>query len=136
MLVHRKRRPRYIPQVPLTSLIDIVFLLLIYFLLTTNFMAEEGIQVKLPQTTSAVPKEAKEITVLIDPNGDVYMGGHTVTLNELLQTVQQRLASDPETVVVIKADRSLVLDRVVHVIDVIKAAGASRLRLATERGRP
>ena len=49
MLVHRTRRPRYGVQFPLASLIDIVFLLLVYFLLTTNFMVDEGIDVKLLQ---------------------------------------------------------------------------------------
>jgi biopolymer transport protein ExbD len=49
MIVHPKRRERFQVQVPLTSLIDMVFLLLIYFLLTTNFLKEEGIAVKLPQ---------------------------------------------------------------------------------------
>ncbi|SMC28738.1 biopolymer transport protein ExbD [Desulfacinum hydrothermale DSM 13146] len=133
MLVHRKKRARYTPQAPLTALIDIVFLLLIYFLLTTNFMAEEGIQVNLPRATSAAPKEVKEMTVMVDADGAVYVGGTPAALADLFQTVQERLASDPETVVVVEADRSLVLDRVVQVMDVIKAAGASRLRLATER---
>ncbi|MBW2617114.1 MAG: biopolymer transporter ExbD, partial [Deltaproteobacteria bacterium] len=49
MLVHHRRRNRIQIQMPLTSLIDIVFLLLIYFLLTTNFMVDEGIKIKLPQ---------------------------------------------------------------------------------------
>jgi biopolymer transport protein ExbD len=139
MLVHPRKRPRYTPQAPLTALIDIVFLLLIYFLLTTNFLAEEGIQVNLPRATSAAPRELEEMTVLVDSDGAVHVGGHPVALGELFRAVQERLASDPETVVVVKADRSLVLDRVVQVMDVIKAAGAPRLRLATERaqrGRP
>jgi biopolymer transport protein ExbD len=133
MLVHPRKRPRYAPQAPLTALIDIVFLLLIYFLLTTNFLAEEGIQVNLPRATSAAPREVEEMAVLVDSDGAVHVGGHPVALGELFQAVQERLASDPETVVMVKADRSLVLDRVVQVMDVIKEAGASRLRLATER---
>ena len=51
MLVHHRERARYGVQIPLTPLIDIVFMLLIYFLLTTNFMVDEGIKIKLPLLT-------------------------------------------------------------------------------------
>jgi len=136
MLVHRRKRPRYGVQTPLTSLIDIVFLLLIYFLLTTNFLAEEGIRVQLPQAVSAVAQEDRELVVTVSPEGDVYLGARPLNLDELLDIVKQRLEADPETAVVLKADRTLVLDRVVQVMDTIKAAGAARLRLATERPSP
>ncbi len=136
MLVHRKRRPRYSVQAPLTSLIDIVFLLLIYFLLTTNFLAEEGIKVQLPQAHSAAPKEKRELVVVLDRNGTVYLESKPVSLGTLFDELKMDLAADPETTVVVKADRSLLLDRVVQVMDVIKEAGASRLRLATEKARP
>lgn len=56
MLKFKKHTNRYQIQAPLTSLIDIVFLLLIYFLLTTNFIVEEGIKIKLPQTTLPPPR--------------------------------------------------------------------------------
>ncbi|ROQ93188.1 ExbD/TolR family protein [Desulfosoma caldarium] len=136
MLVHRRRKPRYGVQMPLTSLIDIVFLLLIYFLLTTNFMTEEGLRVHLPHAVSAVAQEDRELVITVSPEGDVYLGATAVALDELMEVVRQRLEADPETAVVLKADRSLVLDRVVQVMDTIKAAGAARLRLATERPSP
>ncbi|MDY6909641.1 MAG: biopolymer transporter ExbD [Thermodesulfobacteriota bacterium] len=136
MLVHRKRRARIGVEAPLTALIDIVFLLLIYFLLTTNFMAEDGIRVQLPQATSQPPAEEEELTVVVDSDGTVFLGSRSVALNELLDALKNRLETAPETGIVVKADRTLVLDRVVQVMDVIRAAGASRLRLATERPRP
>ncbi|MGQ9669372.1 MAG: ExbD/TolR family protein [Desulfosoma sp.] len=136
MLVHRRKRPRYGVQTPLTSLIDIVFLLLIYFLLTTNFLTEEGIRVQLPQAVSTVQQEDQELIVTLSPEGDVYLGAKALSLENLLVIVHQRLEADPQTAVVLKADRSLVLDRVVQVMDTIKAAGAARLRLATERPSP
>lgn len=136
MLVHRRRRPRYAVQTPLTSLIDIVFLLLIYFLLTTNFLVEEGIRVQLPQAESVVPREDRELVVTVSPEGDVFLGAKGLSLEELQETVKRRLEADAETSVVLKADRMLVLDRVVRVMDTIKGAGAARLRLATERPSP
>jgi len=59
MLVRSKQREAYKVQMPLTSLIDIVFLLLIYFLLTTNFLVEEGIKIKLPQARASSPRPKK-----------------------------------------------------------------------------
>ena len=53
---HPRRKKRYAVQMPMTPLIDIVFMLLIYFLLTTNFMVDEGIKVKLPQAKAAAPQ--------------------------------------------------------------------------------
>ncbi len=136
MLVHRKRRARTGVQPPLIALIDIVFLLLIYFLLTTSFMAEDGIRVQLPQATSQPAAEEKELTVVVDADGTVFLGSRSVALHELFDALRNRLETAPETGIVVKADRALVLDRVVQVMDVIRAAGASRLRLATERPGP
>ncbi|MFO7496194.1 MAG: biopolymer transporter ExbD [Desulfobacterales bacterium] len=133
MLVHRRKRPRYGVQLPLTSLIDIVFLLLIYFLLTTNFMVEEGIAVQLPQASAAKPLAEQMLTIHVDPQGRVFIDQQPVALDQLFERLKVLLAEDPDRLVVIRADRSVVLDNAVRVMDVAKAAGAGRLLLATER---
>ncbi len=134
MLVHRKKRPRYAVQMPLTSLIDIVFLLLIYFLLTTNFIINEGIDIKLPQAKASRPQTQKEITVYVDARGRVFFEDREVTLNELFRRLQTMINGTQNQLVVIKADRTVVLNKAVAVMDVAKAAGAGRLCLATEKG--
>ena len=73
MLVHQKKKAPYAVQVPLTSLIDVVFLLLIYFLLTTNFMVDEGIKIKLPQARASAPQVEEVITVYVDAQGRIYV---------------------------------------------------------------
>ena len=132
MLVHRRKRARFAVQAPLTSLIDIVFLLLIYFLLTTNFIAEEGIDIKLPDAEAAAPQVQQDITVLVDLQGQIWLEGGQMTLNSLFERLQTMLFDADDRLVVIKADRGIILDRAVAVMDVAKAAGASRLCLATE----
>ncbi len=132
MLVHWKRRARYQIQPPLTSLIDIVFLLLIFFLLTTNFIADQGIDVNLPEASASSPQTRQEITVHIDPKGRVYLGETLIDFNDLFDQLASRISDDPDQRVVIKADRSIPLDRAVQVMDIAKAAGAGRLFLATE----
>ena len=133
MLFPKRERSYYQLQAPLTSLIDIVFLLLIYFLLTTNFMVDEGIQVKLPQADATSPQTEEEITIYVDSSGNVFMDNRAVPLNALFTTVKGRLGEKTGVPVVIKADKSVILDKAVRVMDVVKAAGADRLVLATEK---
>lgn len=133
MLFPKKERHFYQLQAPLTSLIDIVFLLLIYFLLTTNFMVDEGIKIQLPQADASSPQTEKEITIHIDKNGKVFLENREVPLNQLFQYLKEKIGARKDLPVVIKADRSIILNNAVRVMDVAKAAGAGRLVLATEK---
>ena len=133
MLVYRKKRPRYQIQMPLTSLIDIIFMLLIYFLLTTNFMVDEGIKIKLPQAKAAAPQTQQEITVFVDQQGRAFLLNKHVPEDMLFKKLKEMIKGQKDKLVVIKADRSVVLNKVVKVMDTAKAAGAARLCLATEK---
>ncbi|RPH48955.1 MAG: biopolymer transporter ExbD [Desulfobacteraceae bacterium] len=133
MIVHQKKRPPYSIQMPLTSLIDIVFLLLIYFLLTTNFMVDEGISIKLPQAKASAPQTRKEITVYVDKDGQPYLDNQPVPLDLLFTRLKDMIGGQKEKLVVVKSDRNVVLNRAVKVMDIAKAAGAERLCLATEK---
>ncbi len=133
MLVHQKKRSRYTIQTPLTSLIDIVFLLLIYFLLTTNFLVDEGIQIKLPRAKAAAPQTRQEITVYVDRNGRAYLNNAPVPEDELFRKLREMIGGEADRLVVVKADREVILNKAVKVMDMAKAAGAGRLCLATEK---
>jgi biopolymer transport protein ExbD len=133
MTLTAKRRKRTQVGIPLTPLIDIVFLLLIYFLLTTNFLVEEGINVNLPQAQASSPQVKTEITVCVDRRGKTFLADREVSLGTLFTLVKEQIGSDAERPVVIKADREVVLNAAVRVMDVVRAAGATRLSLATER---
>jgi len=132
-VIRFKKKQPYEVKAPLTSLIDIVFLLLIYFLLTTNFMVDEGIKIKLPQTRASAPQVNKEITVYVDKEGRVYMGDREVPLELLYDSFRELIGSREDQLVVIKADRRVILNKAVKVMDLAKAAGAGRLCLATEK---
>ncbi len=133
MIVHPKRKPIQQVQVPLTSLIDMVFLLLIYFLLTTNFLIEEGISVKLPRANASDPQVAKVLTLVVDREGKVFIGEQEYPQTRLLQELKNKLSTQPERIVVVKADRTVELDKAVRVLNLAKAAGAKMLSLATEK---
>ncbi|GAB6097338.1 biopolymer transporter ExbD [Desulfatiferula olefinivorans] len=133
MLVHRKRRPRYAIQAPLTSLIDIVFMLLIYFLLTTNFLVEEGIRIKLPQARASAPMTQEEITVYVDRDGRAFIKNTEYREDLLFKELKTLIGGRSDRLVMVKADRLVELNRAVKVMDLAKAAGAERLCLATEK---
>jgi biopolymer transport protein ExbD len=133
MLVHRKKRSRYAVQPPLTALIDIVFLLLIYFLLTTNFMVDEGIKIKLPQARASAPQTEETLTVYVDKQGRAFLGTEELSPARLFEQLKEKLSSRENKLVVVRADRAAILNKVVKVMDLAKAAGAARLCLATEK---
>ncbi len=133
MLVHRKKRSPYTVKAPLTALIDIVFLLLIYFLLTTNFMVDEGIKIKLPQARASAPQTEQTITVYVDQQGRAFLGTEEVSIARLFDRLKEMIGGQENKLVVVRADRAVILNKAVKVMDIAKAAGAGRLCLATEK---
>ncbi len=133
MLVHKSKRARYEVQMPLTPLIDIVFLLLVYFLLTTNFMVDEGIKIKLPQAKASAPQVEETITVYVDQHGKAFLGDQEMDISRLFERLREMIGDQKDKLVVVRADRAVILNRAVKVMDVVKAAGAGRLCLATEK---
>jgi biopolymer transport protein ExbD len=134
MLEFKQKKNPYQIQAPLTSLIDIVFLLLIYFMLTTNFIVEEGIKIKLPNAKASAPQVKQEITIFVDKEGATYIANAQIPIDQLYTKIKQMINKETDRLVVVKADRTVVLNKAVRVMDIAKAAGASRLCLATEKG--
>ncbi len=133
MLAFRLKKKRYQIQAPLTSLIDIVFLLLIYFLLTSSFIGEEGIKINLPNAKGSAPQTKKEITITIDKKGDSYIMGQKVPMHKLNAYLEEIIGNNNSKLVVVKADKNTLVNDVVMVMDIAKASGAKRLCLATEK---
>jgi biopolymer transport protein ExbD len=133
MLVHARPKKRYAVQMPITPLIDIVFMLLIYFLLTTNFMVDEGIKIKLPQARAAAPQTEETITVYVDSQGQAFLGEEEISLDRLFDRLKEKIGARLDELVVVRADRAVMLNKAVKVMDIAKAAGAGRLCLATEK---
>ena len=133
MIIHRKKKAPYEVTMPLTSLIDIVFMLLIYFLLTTNFLVDEGINIKLPQAMASKPQVEEAITIFVDKDGRAYLNEQEITMGDLFKTVKDMIGADKDKLVVVRADRTVILNKAVKVMDVAKSAGAGRLCLATEK---
>lgn len=120
----------------LTPLIDVVFLLLIFFLVTSEFEEEERrLDIVLPSATSAVPMVGKprEIVIDIDEQGDIYMRGQKTSVEDLEKLLKTSVASNPTNQsAVIRADRSTSFQPVVNVMDVCNRIGISDYSVTTQ----
>lgn len=132
MLTFPKRSKPKI-TIPLTSLIDIVFLLLVYFLLTSNFVTQEAMDIRLPQVDSQNPSAEQLIVVTVDREGHFFIGETPVDERVLAQQIEYALTKADRPEVVVKADRDVRYDRVVTAMDIAKKSGARTLHLAIER---
>ncbi|MGB0595231.1 MAG: ExbD/TolR family protein [Rubripirellula sp.] len=122
----------------LTPLIDVVFLLLIFFLVTSEFEDEERrLNIVLPTATSAVPmtSQPKEVVVDIDQQGDLYLNGQQSNLQELEKWLSIAVANNPTNQsVVIRADRATAFQPVVSVMDVCNRTGIRDYTVTTQDG--
>ncbi|TWU15082.1 ExbD/TolR family protein [Allorhodopirellula heiligendammensis] len=120
----------------LTPLIDVVFLLLIFFLVTSEFEDEERrLDIVLPSATSAVPMTSKprEIVVDLDSEGTIYLRGEVTSLDNFEALLKKAVASNPTSqTVVIRADQATSFQPVVNVMDVCNRTGVSDYSVTTK----
>ncbi len=129
-----RRRPPLVLE--LTPLIDVVFLLLIFFMVSTTFVNEPaGLQVELPRSENRdVIPEGSDVSVHLSADGRVFVEDEAVAAEELRQRLAEVAREDPATMVVLRADESLEHGRVVQVMDLARDLGLRNFAIATERG--
>ncbi len=119
----------------LTAVVDIVFNLLIFFALSLNFaVTSGGINVKLPKASSAEPVRAEEITINLTSDGKIFLNDKQITLDKLSERLKEK--QDKESLIIIRADNSVVHGRVVEAMDVVRINGFSRLAIAVDQPPP
>lgn len=119
--------------VDITPLIDVVFLLLIFFMITTTFVNSPGIEVDLPKSsTSEHPAQPQDVVVAIGIEGDIIYEHDKVSISELTALLESKYKEKPEATVVVQADREVYHGLVVKVMDAAKHAGFGKLAIATQ----
>jgi len=116
------------------GLTDIVLLLLIFFLLTSSFVVQPGIKIKLPKAASGETDESDKIFLTITENERLYLNQRQISQSDLATELKTLLQQDSNQVVVIRADQDLSLSSTIRVVDTAKLAGAERFIIATEPG--
>lgn len=118
--------------IELSPLIDVVFILLIFFIVTTVFIRETGVEVQKPESVANEELSNELILIAITADGDVVHDQTNIGVAGVRSTVAMLLRSQDRPVV-IQADRRVTMDLLVQVIDEVKLAGAAEINLATER---
>jgi biopolymer transport protein ExbD len=116
----------------LSSLTDIVLLLLIFFLLTSSFVTNYGIRVNVPRAESSAQVEQQHINVAITPEGDFFVDGEQIAREQLGAHLRQQVQETANASIVIRADKQAVVDDAVHVMNIGQALNVTVL-MAAER---
>jgi biopolymer transport protein ExbD len=128
-----RRTRRDDARIEITPLVDMVFLLLIFFMLSTTFIVSPGIKVNLPQSSAEkITQEKEEVRVVITEENKVFVESMLVDMGELEQRLVGAARQDPQTLVIIKADAKALHGKVVEVMDIAKQSGLNRMAIATK----
>lgn len=117
-------------ELNITPMIDVIFILLIFFLATTSFVKETGLQVERPSAASAERQERANILIAISENGEIWMGGRMLDIRTVRANVEQAIAENPEGAVIITADKSSRTGLLIQVMDQARLAGVSNVSIA------
>lgn len=118
----------------LTPLIDIVFLLLVFFMLTAHFVRDEGLPIALPEAKSAATLEdQKQVTLSLDNNGVIRLNGTVIVQEDPESAIRAALAAVRDKHVIFKGDEGVSLGQSVGLIDAARRAGAAGVNIVTRQ---
>lgn len=125
-----RRASRQSLELNIAPLIDMVFILLIFFLVTTSFVRETGVDVQRPSATTAVSKDRATLLIAVTADDQIYVERSLIDIRALRIHVERALAENPEGSVVIVADRASRTGTAIQVMDACRQAGAEDVAIA------
>jgi biopolymer transport protein ExbD len=120
-------------DVNMAPLIDMVFILLIFFVVTTNFNRQTGVDVTKPKAQTAVSQGQKTLLIGITREGTIHVHGRQVSIERLKTLIAQETAKRPDLTVVIIADQDAAIGKAVQVMDQCAIAGAQKVSIAADK---
>ena len=127
----RKKQPRHL-HLDITPLVDVIFLLLIFFMISTTFISYSEIRVKLPKAVTKTEQEtAKPLEVTITKSGRLFIDDRPIPAEKLQEAFQRAKGKSRQSTLVIRADGQALHKNVVFVMDTAKTAGIDKLSIAT-----
>ena len=128
----RRRKPEEEGEINITPMLDIVFIMLIFFIVTTSFVKEPGINPVRPFAETAATKERGNIMIAVSRDDQIWMNKNRVELTGVRQLVEAARAENPESSVIIVADESASTGMVIDLMDQVRVAGVTSIALAAE----
>jgi len=120
--------------IDMTPMLDIVFIMLIFFIVTTSFVKESGITVSRPSAQTAQEDKKGNIMVAIKPNGEIWIDKRAIDVRSVRANIERLKAESPESAVVIQADSDARTGVLVQVMDQIRLAGIVNISIAADPG--
>ncbi len=122
------------PRIDLTPMVDVVFLLLIFFMISTTFVESPGLSIKLPESSAeTIDREPKEIKIYLSKEGDIYHKDQKVTLEQFKGILAGQQDQAAKTTFLLLADKQARHGQVVNLMDLARDAGYLKLAIATEQ---
>jgi len=119
-------------EVDLTPMLDVVFIMLIFFIVTASFVKESGMDVNRPDAATAIVKPRGNILVAITPSGQIWIDKRQVDVRSIRANLERLYAENPQGAVVIQADEESKNGLLVAVMDAAKLAGIDNVSIAAE----
>ena len=116
----------------ITPLIDMVFLLLIFFLLTSSFLIQPGIKVKLPASESSETQASRDLILTVTKDNLIYLNAKKVSLKTLSRKLEFAFKKSKDKLLIIKADKEVLHGKVVEIMDIARGVGVEKLAIGTE----
>lgn len=129
----RNEDDELVQGINITPLVDITLVLLIIFMVTANFVSEQGLRVTLPKAATQESAPTPAITVSVGPQGQLRMMRKDTDLEGLRRQMELEAKADPNVKVLVKADKDLSYEALAKVLDAIKLGGISKVALAMDR---
>ncbi len=119
-------------NIDITPLVDVVFLLLIFFMVTSTFSELPGIKLLLPSAKTSAQQAVKELTIMVTADNQLYLNGNPIKWTKLEPELTSALKNSASKTLIIKADRSTLHGKVVTIMDTARMAGAQKLVVTTQ----
>lgn len=119
-------------QIDMTPMLDVVFIMLIFFIVTASFVKEAGIDVNRPDAATAVQKDRANILIAISDKGEIWINKRQVDARAVQANIERLYAENPQGSVVIQADKLATTERLIQVMDAARAAGVFDVSIATQ----
>ena len=133
MSARRHQRPRDEAELDITPMLDIVFIMLIFFIVTTSFVKESGIAVSTPQASTATDQENANIFIAITARGEIWIDRRPVDPRSVRAIVARLHADKPQGSVIIQSDEDSTARILVDVMDQVRLAGVDKIAIAADR---
>ncbi|ABG39589.1 MAG: biopolymer transporter ExbD [Alteromonadaceae bacterium] len=118
--------------IDMTPMLDVVFIMLIFFIVTASFVKESGIDVNRPEAATAVKKDRANILIAISDKGEIWINKRKIDVRAVQANIERLHAENPQGTVVIQADKKSTTETLIKVMDASRAAGITDVSIAAQ----